>query len=326
MGAVAAVFAGWREHALQVAERRLPALTRLKQPEALPITIDRRRIYVLPTRYGLFFAGLLAAMLLGALNYNNNPALLLCFLLLSAAHTSLLMAYLNLRGLRLEQVGADPVHAGDSQLLRMLFATNGNPMRDGIIARLDRERVPFAMADSARIEVRIRRPTTRRGLHPIGRIEISTRRPLGLFVTWSWLNPQALLLVYPAPELQGPALPGRGDRGPPRRHKGPEEEQHSLRDYRGGDPIRLVAWKRSARAGRLLVREYESPAGEDVRLDWRELHGLDNEARIRRLTRWVLDAERAGLRSTLWLPTGRIGPGNGRPHVHACLRELALLP
>jgi uncharacterized protein (DUF58 family) len=77
-----------------------------------------------------------------------------------------------------------------------------------------------------------------------------------------------------------------------------------------------------------MVREYESPAGADVLLDWRapELAALDPEARIRRLARWVLEAERENLRSTLVLPQLRLGPANGGAHVHACLRELALLP
>jgi hypothetical protein len=43
-----------------------PALTRHKQAEPLPVNRSvRRRIYVLPTRYGLFFAFLLSAMTLG---------------------------------------------------------------------------------------------------------------------------------------------------------------------------------------------------------------------------------------------------------------------
>jgi uncharacterized protein (DUF58 family) len=309
-----------------VAEQRLPALTRLKRPEALPITIDRRRIYVLPTRYGLFFGGLLAAMTLGALNYNNNPALILCFLLASVAHTSLLRAYLTLRGLRLEQVGADPVHAGDTQSLRLLFAAGEARRRAGIVVLQDGTRVSFGLDADARAEARIARAAARRGLHAVGRIEISTRLPLGLFVAWSWLNPQAQVLVYPALEAQAPPLPGRGDKGQPRRRRGLDEEPHSLRDYRVGDPLRLVAWKRSAQTNRLMVREYESPAGADVLLDWRELGALEHEARIRRLARWVVDAEREGLRSTLVLPQRRIGPGNGAAHLHACLRELALHP
>ena len=58
--------------------------TRPREPEALPARFDRRRVYVLPTRFGLFYAVLLLAMLLGALNYNNNPALLLGLLLAGA--------------------------------------------------------------------------------------------------------------------------------------------------------------------------------------------------------------------------------------------------
>ena len=39
--------------------------------------IGARRIYILPTRYGLIFATLLFLMLLGSVNYANNPAHLL---------------------------------------------------------------------------------------------------------------------------------------------------------------------------------------------------------------------------------------------------------
>ena len=325
---MAAVLAAWRDRALQIAEQRLPALTRLKQPEALPVELTRRRIYVVPTRYGLFFGALLSAMTVGALNYNNNPALMLCFLLMSASITSMLHAYLGLRGLRLEQIGADPVHAGQTQALRLLFTASEARVRRGIEVRQGKLRTGFSLGGQERTEARLERPAPRRGWQPVGKIEISTRQPLGLFVTWSWINPQASVLVYPAAEAQAPPLPSRGERGQPQRRRGLDEEPHSLREYRSGDPLRIVAWKRSAQAGRLMVREYESPAGADVMLDWRDrdLAGLDDEARLRRLARWVLDAERENLRSTLQLPSGRVGPANGGAHVHACLRELALMP
>jgi uncharacterized protein (DUF58 family) len=77
----------------------------------------------------------------------------------------------------------------------------------------------------------------------------------------------------------------------------------------------------------LLVREYEQPLGAEVVLDWWQLSGLDNEARIRRLARWVDDAEREGRRYRLDLP-GHVplGPDSGPQQRHACLRALALLP
>ena len=77
------------------------ALVRPKQPESLPVRIDRRRIYILPTGFGLFLAAMLTAMLLGGLNYNNNPALLLVFLVAGVAHNSLVHAHLIMSGIRL---------------------------------------------------------------------------------------------------------------------------------------------------------------------------------------------------------------------------------
>ena len=90
-----------------------------RAPETLPVQLGRRRIYVLPTRFGLFFALLLLAMGLGALNYNNNPALLLMLLLAGAAHTSLLAAHLQLSGLGFNAIGAEPVTAGTPLTVRL---------------------------------------------------------------------------------------------------------------------------------------------------------------------------------------------------------------
>ena len=64
--------------------------------------ITRNRIYVLPTGFGLFLAAMLTTMLVGGLNYNNNPALLLVFLLAGVAHNSLVHAHLILSGMQPE--------------------------------------------------------------------------------------------------------------------------------------------------------------------------------------------------------------------------------
>jgi uncharacterized protein (DUF58 family) len=60
--------------------------------------------------------------------------------------------------------------------------------------------------------------------------------------------------------------------------------------------------------------------------DYALLHGLDHEARIRRLAAWVLAAESAQRDYVLRLPDGSIGPGVGATQRQACLRALALQP
>ena len=80
--------------------------------DVMPFEIGNRRIYVLPTRFGLFVGFALAVLNLGALNYNNNAALLLGFIIISACNNSLISAHLSLLGLRLQIQSVKPVFAG----------------------------------------------------------------------------------------------------------------------------------------------------------------------------------------------------------------------
>ena len=76
--------------------------------------LNRKRIYILPTRQGLAFATAIVVMLAGAMNYNNSLAYVLTFLLVSLALVSLLHTYRNLAGLRISARPAPPVFAGAS--------------------------------------------------------------------------------------------------------------------------------------------------------------------------------------------------------------------
>lgn len=304
---------------------RFRTWVRPRGPEALPVRFDRRRIYVLPTKFGLFFSVVLAAMLLGALNYNNNPALLLGLLLGGAGLTSLFAAHLQLSGLSIRAVGADPVAAGKPLQLRVHAHADPGRERRGLRILRDDLQTRFSLVGDSG-EATLELPTTRRGWLDPGRLRIDTTRPLGLAVAWSYVWPDTPLLVYPAPEAHGPPLPeGGGDQARARLHPAGDDVHH-LRNYRRGDPRRAIAWKPSARRDELMVREYEQPQGADVVLDWRQL-GLAHEARIRRLARWVDEAERDGRRYRLLLPGHPpIGPSQGPAHRHACLKALALMP
>ncbi|MEL1264912.1 DUF58 domain-containing protein [Pseudoxanthomonas putridarboris] len=307
--------------------RRFALLARPRQPETLPVQLDRRRIYVLPTRFGLFFAALLSTMLLGALNYNNNPALLLALLLAATAMASLIAAHLQLAGLRVEAISAEPVAAGSPLLVHVALAARDGRVRRGL--RLDARDVHgFAPVLSGEgVVAQLSLPTQRRGWLDLDRVRLSTTQPLGLARAWAWVWPSTPLLVYPQPEPQGPPLPeGKGTGMQSRLHPAGDDVHH-LRAYRPGDARRAIAWKPTARRDTLLVREYEQPLGAEVPLDWHSLSALPYEHRIRRLAHWVDLAEREGRRYRLALPgQPPLGPSHGAAHRHLCLRALALLP
>jgi len=305
------------------------AWARPRMPEELPVRFDRRRVYVLPTGFGLFYAGLLLAMLLGALNYNNNPALLLGLLLAGAGLASLIGGQLQLTGLAVVAIEAEPVPAGDDLLLRVHGQGDDRRRRRGLAVAI--ESAPgqpgLLNLEQGRGEAQLSVPTRERGWLDLPRLRVSTTRPLGLARAWSYVWPQAPLLVYPQPEADGPPLPsGSGDRAQARVHPSGDDVHH-LRGYRRGDSRRAIAWKSSARRDTLLVREYEQPLGADIVLDWNGLGRMPYESRVSRLARWVDEAERDGRRYRLMLPgQPPIGPEHGPAHRHACLRALALLP
>lgn len=304
------------------AERRLPALTRLRQAEPLPVELDRRRIYILPTAFGLGFGVLLFVMLIGALNYANNAALLLTCLLGAASAASMLVAFRTLDGLRLHGIRAGHAIAGEPLELVLDFAAR----RPRQAVRVDCAGSTQAFAVAGATELHLQLATSRRGWLELPRLRIWSTWPLGLFRAWSWLHPRQTVLVWPRPEPAGPPplLPADAQQRL-RPHAG--EELAALRDYRRGDAPRHIAWKASARHHDLLVKDFEQAQPHaSWRLDWHELRALEREARIARLARWLGEAEAQGRRYSLRLPDERIELGSGAQHYARCMSALAMLP
>src|SRR5665811_929589 len=79
-----------------------------------PVTLNHRRIFILPTHCGLNFAMLIALLLLIAFVYNNNLAYLLAFLLASIFFITILHSYKSLADLILQKGQCKAVFAGEA--------------------------------------------------------------------------------------------------------------------------------------------------------------------------------------------------------------------
>lgn len=316
----------WWESLLQAAEKRLPALTRHRQAEVLPISLHSRRVYILPTRFGLFFGLVVFTMVLGSLNFNNNPAMMFAFLVVAISMVSFHHTVGNLRGLTLQSIRAEPVFAGAPIRLKLSFREAEHRPRPGLVLELESAQSRIALPDGSDTEVEIEVPTTRRGWLRPGRFRLWTEYPFGIVWAWSYLHPERQFVVYPKPESNPPPLPfgNREDHGT--RMRSPGEEWQGLREYRSSDPPRHIAWKQSAHADAMLVKEFADPISDAICLDWHELGALEHEARIARLSAWTLAAQAEGLSFRLRLPNQELGPGSGDEFSARCLTELALLP
>ena len=86
---------------------------RASVPEAAPVTLVQRRIFILPTRQGYVFAFTVLLLLLASINYTLSLGFVLTFLLASMAGVAMLHTWRNLAHLKLRPGRCDPVFAGE---------------------------------------------------------------------------------------------------------------------------------------------------------------------------------------------------------------------
>jgi uncharacterized protein (DUF58 family) len=304
-----------------------------RQPPTDTLLLTQRNVYILPTRAGWMFALTLLVLLLASINYQLNLGYVLTFLLAGSGVVSMHLTHATLRGLTLHLKPISPVFAGEPAVLDVVLTSPGSA-RFGIglkvagapEATLTWINVPAL--GQAHAQVSFVPPA--RGRHDAPTLGAETRFPLGLFRTWTVWRPAAQLLVYPAPERPTAPLPAArpvpGGRTQSRSVDGGETE--GVRAYRRGDPLKLVAWKKAAKAlesgGDLVSRDTSASAHQELWLDWQACGSLASEERLSRLTAWALAAHRANIDYGLRLPGVVLAPADGDTQRRRCLETLAL--
>lgn len=326
--------ASWRGHGSRRArsawiDQTLARLMGRTGPLAGDHALKRNNIFILPSRPGLLCALVLLAMLIASINYSLALGFALTFLISSIALVAMLHTFRNLSALTLRPGRGEPVFAGELTEASVMVL---NP------SRLERFALAFDAPGMARTElvdipsraeqqVRIALVTERRGWYQVPRLTISSTFPLGLWRAWSYWQPAQRVLVYPRPESPPVPLPeSSAAAGTGIGRRGAQEDLAAINVYRPGDNPRRIAWKAVARTGArtLLVKQFEGGERGELLLAWRDLPAqLDTEARLARLTRWVLSAEASNTPYALSLGAQTFGPDFGPAHRARCLEALA---
>jgi uncharacterized protein (DUF58 family) len=294
--------------------------------DADPSTVASRRIYILPTKLGIAFALMLTAMFVGAMNYANNLALGLAFILGAMALTAMHHCHRNLAGIHVRSAGAKPVFAGHDATFRISLENSSMLARHELEIRNEHScTAPERIDSGGRAIMRLTVPACRRGYLTLEQFELATQHPFGLFRAWTYLNMDLRCIVYPRPAEKGRTPPPfQTDTGGAQDAVRGDEEFAGLRAFHAGDSPRRVAWKAFARNESLQVKMFAGTAVSSYRFDWDSLPGLDVEARLAQLCRWVEDASAAGLAFGLKLPGVDIPENVGQAHRQRCLTALAL--
>jgi uncharacterized protein (DUF58 family) len=296
-------------------------------PDSLPLTLARRRLYILPTRTGIGFGLLLILMLVAGLNYANSIALFLTFLLTGFTLVSMHQCHRNLLGAQLVSATTQPTFAQRDGTLSLIFENASAAARYQIAAGVGD--APTTAADlpangSGKVELAVAAP--KRGIVRVDRLHLITTHPFGLFRAWTWVHAPIEMLVYPRPHGALPMPADFGNKSGERSLiNAGSDEWLGLRPFRDGDSPRQVDWKAYARDAPLLIKEYSAAGAELRTFDFATLSNLGTEAQLEQLARWIVDAESNGERYGLKLPTRFIAPDHGPEHRHQCLAALALM-
>ncbi|MGI9105432.1 MAG: DUF58 domain-containing protein [Pyrinomonadaceae bacterium] len=324
------------------------------------------------TMGGLIFIGIFLSVAFAAYNTGNNLLFLIFSVLASTLFVAWSAARATLRDLAVSARFPDHIFAGEpapvlvslqntKRLLpsfsilieaRNQIFTEETP--GGGAQRLKRRRgrppqyVKRALAyfiyvpHCAKAEQRIEQLFPKRGHVLVTGFELSTRFPFGFFRLRRRLRARNVeLVIYPKLEAASDELhllPMNAGRLLSAR-RGAGHDLYSLRDYQPQDDMRHIDWKATARASRLIVREFTSEDERRARIvfDTRLPPGGNGDDETNRnftarFERGVTVAaalvshfieEHAEVRLTLGEEAGHYG--TGREHLYACLRRLALI-
>ncbi|MFQ6048745.1 MAG: DUF58 domain-containing protein, partial [Phycisphaerae bacterium] len=222
------------------------------------------------TRAGVLYVAASLVIGLAAMNSQVNLLFLLFGLAMGALVVSGLISSANLRRLSVCRLSPEAAVATRRFVIRYELSNRRRYSRSlGLVISevgshpAGRVRIAAAVAAvgpgrTAVVEVPVVVP--RRGRLVLERIEVSTRFPFGLFGKRAVADVAGQVVVYPLlGAVRGDPLRlrglGEGQAERQGQRLGGTDEFYGLRDYRPGDSPRWIHWRRSARTGRLLIRQ-----------------------------------------------------------------------
>ncbi len=294
-----------------------------------PIHLTRKNVYLLPSKFGCIYLLIFFGMLLGAVNYANNLAYAMAFMIASLGLVSILHTFRNLTGLIIAPAYTQPVFAGQNIHFQIRIRESRARNRSSLWLQKNKEWFPLPRLNPLKTaDGQIVLPAKHRGIIQLGRFSLATYYPLGLFKAWSKFNMQTSALVYPKPAAGRPwprtARQHSGSDSDPAVQTPGLEDFQDLKDYQPGESYKRIHWKSYAREQGLLVKRFTGGSNRTLWFDFETLPAPDTESKLSILCTLILEAHNRQSLYGLNLPGGTIQPDTGLEHRNACLKALAL--
>ncbi len=280
----------------------------------------RYRVRIAKSGYPLVF--LTIAIALAGVNTGNNLLYLIASGGLALMATSGFLSFVNVSRIKVDVVFPPEVYAGipcsvkfrvRGPIWRCFFLKIETKYGDASVSVLKRE----AVLDAILV-------LPKRGRVRIENVWVSSGYPFGFFVRSKRVVVDCEVLVFPKPVAGDVPLLKADEIGrmePVLKEEGEIGDVWDFRDYREGTPVSRIAWRLSARRGRLVEKVFESIGSGAVLLD---LSAGYDESLLSCATHFVLEAFRSGVPVGIKWRDRTVPPGTGAAHRLKLLRELAL--
>jgi len=298
-------------------------------PAAQEQSLSHRKIFILPSRFGVWFIALCGLLFVLGTNYQNNLMRLLCTFLIALFLLHMLASYINFSRLRIKALKIETTFAGKESCAPLMITFNGKAAQ-GVLHfswwRSQLKDTGSALLSDDPTFTNAPFTLNKRGHARLPRLSIRSDYPLGLFKCWTHLDLEQHLVVYPAPvkcEVKLYELASDDDTHTSVK-KGGFDDFHSLRDYSPSDPLSNVAWKQLAKTDDWLVKTFAQPVSSSGWITWASGTAQDTETRLGQLTYQIMQLYERNEMFGLTLPDLTISAGKGSAHMHKCFTALAL--
>jgi len=272
-----------------------------------------------------------ATLLLGvaAVNTGNNLLFLVVSSMLGFMAVSGLLGWLNIRGLSVAVRFPDEVYAGLQTLVSIRVENRKKFLPSFLIsASIAGSPTFFLLLDPGKPETgSLLLAFPARGVHQVPLALISSPFPVNFFVRYIRVPVPGSFAVFPAPRpVPLPAPGGKPDAGAAKSYPDPgfDGELAKISDYRGGESLKLIHWRLSAKHEDFKVKHMTATAMDPVLLELDRIPGRDLEERLGYCTFLINRLVRGGRPVGLKLAHRTVAPAATRLHRLKLLGELAV--
>lgn len=264
-----------------------------------------------------------------AVNTGNNLLFFIVSALLGFMAVSGVLGWLNIHGLDAVVTPPDEVYSGVPTLFTLRL-TNRKRLLPSFLLQVgcDGATADFRVMDRQGTATSSLMMTLMgRGHHTLGGVTVCSPFPINFFVRCRNLPLDLRTVVFPVPL----GCPGATDSRTHGRSgslaaqgKGYEGDIDRIVAYSGGDPLKMIHWRLSARHDELKVKELSATAREPLVIDIDRLPAGNLEEKLSCATYLVNRLMREGRPVGLKLRKRLLKPADSRGHRLRLLTELAL--